>query len=466
MKTAGLSVSRRSFLRATAWAWAGIQIVPRRVLGAPDAPAPSNSIRLAAVGIGGVGHSQVRHCVEAGFSIAALCDIDEDYAGRTHAQYPGARRYRDFREMLDAEGDRIDAVYCGTPDHTHAVISLAALRKKKHVLTVKPLTRTVREARVLAAAAREAGVMTQMTASSAATETGCRTCEFLQAGLIGDVTQVHIWSDRPIWPQGMVRPPGSVPVPKSFDWDLWLGPAPKRPYVDRWPDEFVGVLGRGASHGRPNVYHPFNFRGWHDFGTGALGDMGCHHFNTPRRALKLGAPVAVSATSTRTMDETWPLGSIVTWDFPAREGLAPVRVTWYDGGIKPPRPPELEPDRQLPAMGILYVGTKGSLLGDGTDSVPRLIPEARMKAAALPGKTLPRSKDLYREWIDAIQGGPAPSEHWPDSGAPLTELVLLGNAALRVPGKRLAWDPAAMRFPNCPEATKLLTPEYQNGWTL
>jgi hypothetical protein len=166
------------------------------------------------------------------------------------------------------------------------------------------------------------------------------------------------------------------------------------------------------------------------------------------------------------MDETWPLGSIVTWDFPARDGLAPVRVTWYDGGLKPPRPPELEPDRPLPTMGILYVGTRGTLLGDGTDSVPRLIPEERMKAATLPEKTLPRSKDLYHEWLAAIQGGPAPSEHWPDCGAPLTELVLLGNAALRVPGKRLAWDPAAMRFPNCAEATKLLTPEYQNGWSL
>ncbi len=466
MKTMGRSVSRRSFLHAAAAAWAGIQIVPRRVLGAPGAPSPAGTIRLAAVGIGGVGHSQIRHCVEAGFSVAALCDVDTEYAGKTHAQYPDARRYRDFREMLDAEGGRIDAVYCGTPDHTHAVISLAALRKKKHVLTVKPLTRTVREARVLADAARDAGVMTQMTASSSATESGCRTCEFLQAGLVGDVTEVHIWSDRPIWPQGMARPAGSDEVPRHLDWDLWLGPAPKRPFVDRWPAELVGVLGRGARHGRPNVYHPFNFRGWYDFGTGALGDMGCHHFNTPRRALKLGAPSAVSATSTRTMDESWPLGSIVTWDFPAREGLAPVRVTWYDGGLKPPRPPELEPDRPLPAMGILYIGTKGKLLGDGTDSVPRLIPEARMKAAALPDKTLPRSKDLYREWMDAIQGGPAPSEHWPDCGAPLTELVLLGNAALRVPGKRLEWDPAAMRFPNSPEATKLLTPAYENGWTL
>jgi len=447
-------------------AWAGIQVVPRRVLGAPGTPSPADSIRLGAIGIGGVGHGQIRNCVAAGFSVAALCDVDETYAAKTHAQYPDARRYRDFREMLDAEGDRIDAVYCGTPDHTHAVISLAALRKKKHVLTVKPLTRTVREARVLADAAREAGVRTQMTASSAATETGCRTCEFLQAGLIGDVTAVHIWSDRPIWPQGMARPPGTDPVPRTLDWNLWLGPAPMRPFVDRWPEGLIGVLGRGARHGRPNVYHPFNFRGWHDFGTGALGDMGCHHFNTPRRALKLGAPTTVSATSTRTMDETWPLGSIVTWDFPAREGLAPVRVTWYDGGLKPPRPPELEPARVLPSMGILYVGTKGTLLGDGTDSVPRLIPEERMKAAALPEKTLPRGKELYREWLDAILGGPAPSEHWPDCGSPLTELVLLGNAALRVPGRCLEWDPAAMRFPNCPEATKLLAPVYENGWTL
>ncbi len=462
MKTPDRSVSRRSFLRATAVAWAGIHAVPRRAIGAP----PSAALRLGAVGVGGVGHNQIRHCVEAGFSVAALCDVDSVFAAKTFNEYPDARRYRDFREMLDAEDDRIDAVYCGTPDHTHAIISLAALRKRKHVLTVKPLTRTIREARVLADAARAAGVMTQMTASSAVTESGCRTCEFIQAGLIGDVTGVHIWSDRPIWPQGMARPAGVDPVPATLDWDLWLGPATKRPFIERWPEDAMGVLGHGTRHARPSVYHPFNFRGWHDFGTGALGDMGCHHFNTPRRVLKLGAPSAVSATCTRVMDETWPLGSIVTWEFPAREGLAPVRVTWYDGGLKPPRPAELESDRPLPGMGILYIGTRGTLLGDGADGVPRLIPEERTKTASLPEKTLPRSKDLYREWIAAIQGGAAPSEHWPDCGAPLTELVLLGNAALRVPGRRLDWDPAAMAFPNCPEATKLLTPTYENGWTL
>jgi hypothetical protein len=268
----------------------------------------------------------------------------------------------------------------------------------------------------------------------------------------------------------MTRPPGADPVPRTLDWDLWLGPAPERPYKAAWPDDHHarGQIKAAADWiaGYVGVYHPLNFRGWWDFGTGALGDMGCHHFNTPRRALKLGCPAAVSATSTKIMPESWPLASIVTWEFPAREGMPPVTVTWYDGGLKPPRPVELEAGRELPADGILYVGDKGKMMHGGAGGVPRLIPEEKMKACTLPPKTLVRRSGIYGEWAEAAAGGEKPSEDWPACAAPLTELVLLGNVALRVGNKRLEYDAQNLRFTNDESATKLLKPEYRNGWTL
>jgi len=458
--------TRRRFLGQAAAALASVRIVPGLVLGGPPKTAPSDRVNLAGVGVGGVGRGQIRACKAAGFHIAALCDVDDGYARKTYDQYPQARRYRDFRRMLETEGDRIDAVYCGTPDHTHALISLAALKKRKHVLTVKPLTRTVRESRVLAEAAKAAGVMTQMTASPASTESGCRTCELIRDGAVGDIHEVHIWSNRPFWPQGMTRPAGADPVPKSLDWDLWLGPAPKRPFKDKWPNSAMPVQQTNWRHTQDAIYHPWNFRGWYDFGTGALGDMGCHHFNTPRRALKLGCPVAVGATSTRVMAESWPLAAIVTWEFPKRDRMPPVRVVWYDGGLKPPRPAELEPGRAMPGDGILYVGSKGKMLAHGTSGIPRIIPESKMKAYTPPPRKLPRRSGIYGEWIEAIRGGRAPSETWQTCAAPLTEIVLLGNIAVRVGSRRLAYDGANMRFTNSDEANKLLSPTYCNGWKL
>jgi len=457
-------LSRRKVLVATGGALSTLAIVPRRVIGRGQTPL-SEKPALAAVGVGGVGYGQVQRCESAGFQVVALCDVDQVYAKRAFDRWPQARRYRDFREMLQAEGDRIDAVYCGTPDHTHAVVSMAALKARKHVLTVKPLTRTIWEGRKLAEEAAKAGVMTQMTASPASTEPGCRTCEMIWDGVIGDVTEVHIWSNRPLWPQGMVRPAGSDPVPETFDWDLWLGPAPRRPFVAQWPEGALPLLQTISSRPRKAVYHPWNFRGWYDFGTGALGDMGCHHWNIPRRALRLGHPTAVSATSTKVMQESWPLASIVTYEFPARGDMPPLRVTWYDGGLKPPRPPELEEDRRLPSSGILYIGTKGTMVGSGTSGIPELIPKPKMKAYQQPPKTLERRSGIYGEWIEAIRGGPVPSEHWPQCAVPLTELVLLGCIAVRL-GKYLKWDGPNMRFTNSEEANKLIKPDYENGWTL
>ena len=457
-------ITRRDTLKAAA-AVAAAAIVPRHVLGGPGKTAPSDRINLAGVGVGGVGHGQIGNCAEVGFHVAVLCDIDQLYAKRSYDKYPQARRYRDFREMLETEGDKIDAVYCGTPDHTHAVVSMAALKKRKHVLTVKPLTRTVAEGRALAAESARAGVATQMTASPASTESGCRTCELIWDGAIGDVTEAHIWSNRPLWPQGMLRPPGEDPVPETFDWDLWLGPAPKRPFKNVWPKGSTELAVAPSGKNRNGVYHPWNFRGWYDFGTGAMGDMGCHHFNTPRRALKLGHPTAVSASATRRLAESWPLASIITWEFPKRHGMPATRVLWYDGGLMPPRPAELETGRNLPSSGILYVGTKGKMLATGTSGVPRIIPETKMKAYTLPPESLARRSGIYGEWIEAIRGGQPTSETWHTDAVPLTEIVLLGALAART-GQHLTWDPKKVEFPNSRTASKLLHPDYQNGWKL
>jgi hypothetical protein len=254
-------------------------------------------------------------------------------------------------------------------------------------------------------------------------------------------------------------------VPETFDWDMWLGPAPKRPWVSEWPAGSLALDQVNRFKPRAAVYHPWNFRGWYDFGTGALGDMGCHHWNTPRRALKLGHASAVSASSTKIMDESWPLASIITYEFPARDSMPPVKIVWYDGGLKPPRPAELEADRSMPRDGIIYRGTKGVMMASGTSNVPRLLPESKMKAYTLPPSTLVRRSGIYGEWFEAVTGGEAPSEHWPDCAVPLTELVLLGCVAVRV-GGYLKWDGPNMRFTNSGDANKLLKPQYQNGWNL
>jgi len=345
------SVSRRDFLYGAGATFAALTIVPSHVLGRVGRVPPSETIQVAGIGIGGVGSGQIRSISQqANTKIVALCDVDDVYAKKTYDNFPKARIYRDFREMLEAEDDKIDAVYCGTPDHTHAVISIPAIKKGKHVCCVKPLTRTIFESRTLVKAAQQAKVATQVTASSNTKDSACRLCEMIWDGAIGDVREAHCWSNRPLWPQGMLRPSWEDEVPKTLDWDLWIGPAPMRPFVSEWREGDL-TLHQVKARKRPRaaVYHPWNFRGWWDFGTGALGDMGCHHFNTVFKALKLRYPTSISASATRVYDETAPLASIVTFNFPAREGMPPLRLFWYDGGLKPPRPPELEEGRNLPA---------------------------------------------------------------------------------------------------------------------
>jgi predicted dehydrogenase len=450
-------VSRRSFSKSSAVAAFTFNIVPRHVLGGEGQTPPSDKITLAGIGVGGVGHAQVKSCAETGFQIAALCDVDDLHAKKTFDRFPQARRYRDFRELLASEGDKIDAVYCGTPDHSHAIITLAALRAKKHVCCVKPLTRTVEECRAVFAAAKTAGTATQVTTRPNTNEEGCRTTELIAAGAIGAVREVHVWSYRPVWPQGMPgRPSGEDPVPDTLDWKLWIGPAAMRPFKNEWPEGNPIPDLPPKNWGGRKVYHPFNFRGWWDFGTGALGDMGCHYLNTPYRALKLGYPARVSASTSRRYDESFPLASIVTYDYPAREGLPETRVVWYDGGLRPPKPREMSGD--LPDEGVLYIGDEGKMVFQNI-----LDPARAEKFASVP-KTLPRRPGTWGEWLTACKGGERAGCDFAWSG-PLTEFVLLGDIALRT-GKPIDFDAAAVRITNAPEADALLRQPYHNGWSL
>ena len=452
------TLNRRTFLKASAASVFAFNLIPRHVLGGEGYTSPSDRITLAGVGIGGVGNDQIKACAAAGFEVVALCDVDDLHAKKTYDIFPQARRYRDFRDMLATEKDQIDAVYCGTPDHTHAIITLAALRAKKHVCTVKPLTRTVEEARAVMAAAQASGTATQVTAQPNTSDWGCRITERIQAGVLGDVTEVHVWSYRPVWPQAIPqRPDGADPVPDTLDWNLWIGPAPMRPFKDQWPDGSPIPDLPTRNWGGNKIYHPFNHRGWWDFGTGALGDMGCHYLNTPYRALKLGYPSAVSATSTRMYEESFPLASIVTYDYPAREGLPPVRIVWYDGGLKPPCPKEMG-DKDLPEESILYIGTKGIMLGDVI-----LDAELEAKAKTIPA-TLTRRGNTWKEWFEACNGGEPAGCHF-GLGGVLAEFVLLGDIALRT-GKRIVYDPQAVRITNDAEADALLRQPYHNGWKL
>ena len=439
-------------------------IVPRHVLGGQGYVAPSGRTTLGGVGIGGVGASQIPGCAKAGFQIEALCDVDDVHAKKTYDRFPQARRYRDFREMIAAEGDRLDAVYCGTPDHTHAFVTLAALRAGKHVCCVKPLTRSLEECRVVVDEAKKAGVATQVTATPCTSENACRVCEIIDSGILGDVVEAHAWTNRPSWPQGMPAYPSfTSPVPGTFDWNLWLGSSERRPYADRWPAESPLLKMCPATWGRSAVYHPFNHRGWYDFGAGALGDMGCHQANTFYRALALGHPSMVAATCTRRSDVAYPLASIVTYDYPKRGKFPELRLVWYDGLIRPPSPKSMH-GKELPKEGVLYVGTKATMLVGGLVDGIRILDQRLNELAKTIPATLPRRGDIWKEWLDACRGGEKAgcSFEWAEL---ITEFVLLGNLAVRT-GRAVAFDPAALRVANNTDADALLRLRYHNGWSL
>jgi len=449
--------SRRKFIGAASAAAAGMMVVPRHVVGATQKKkAPSDTLNIACIGVGGMGFSDTRGVRSE--NIVALCDVDDEMMADLlrserlepgeKAMYEKAAKYRDFRRLLEKEKG-VDAVTVTTPDHTHAVIAMAAIKLGKHVYVQKPLTHTSKEARLLAQAAKEARVTTQMGNQGHAGEGARLICEWIWDGAIGDVREVHCWTNRPIWPQGIDAPKEIPSVPSTVDWDVWLGPAPFRPYHP--------------------AYHPFKWRGLWDFGTGALGDMGAHIFDQPFWALKLKSPVSVQASSTPFTKDYYPWAEVVTYEFAAREGMGPLTLTWWDGGLMPPRPPELEPGRMMgdEGGGVLFRGDKGLIMCSVYGENPRLIPESRMQEYKRPEKTIPRSPGIREEWIEAIKKGAKSTTDFAYSG-PLTEAMLLANVAVRLKDRnmKLLWDGEKMGFTNLPEADEFLHFEYRPGWSL
>lgn len=444
-------ITRRQFLRSTAQATAAFTILRA---GSARTYAANEKLNIAAIGAAGQAASDIDQLKSQ--NIVALCDVDWRHAAGTFKAFPTAKQFKDYRKMLNSIHGEIDAVIVATPDHHHAFASMAAIRLGKHVYCEKPLTHSVGEARDVTKAARAAKVATQMGNQGQASEETRRLQEFLLDDAIGSVREAHIWTDRPsrglfneYWPQGVTQPTDRPAVPDTLDWDLWLGPAPARPYHP--------------------AYLPFKWRGWWDFGTGALGDIGCHSFDPVFRALKLGAPVSVEASSTRANEDTYPLGSMITYQFPARGNLPALKLVWYDGGLRPPRPEPLRDGDLMGDNGHLLIGERGVLATDMRKW--RLYPEKLAREYGEPPKKLSRSPGHHQEWITACKGGAAAGSNF-DWAGPLTETVLLGNVALRVNLRekltrvKLLWDSEKFSFPNLPAADAALRREYRSGWSL
>lgn len=475
--------TRRAFLKKASVAAAGITIVPRHVLGGPGFIAPSDQIRIATVGAGGKGHSDTWRASgmnkaggRAKEQIVALCDVDSQTAAKTFAMFPKAKQYKDYRKMLAEMDDEIDAVIVSTPDHMHAPVGMDAISRGKHVYIQKPLAHDVYEARMLTEAARKYNVVTQMGNQGSSSDDIRRICEWIGSGIIGNITQVHAWTNRPVWEQAMYRPTEKIEVPSHIDWDLFVGSAPERPYHP--------------------TYHPFGWRGWWDFGTGALGDMACHIIDPAVRALKLKYPTHVQAFAPfKVKDwsrvnsfESPPLATIVHYDFAARDEMPGVRLSWYDGGMMPPRPAELMDDEPMGNWdgGVIFEGDQGKIMCDCYGANPRLLPLKNMINFQEPKQTIARVKDENHQqnWISAIRGEAEASSGF-DYAGPLTEIVLMGNLAIRSlyaqeeredrgkkymaytgTGIRLAWDGEAMNITNYEPANQFVKREYRDGFGL
>jgi len=504
-------LSRRDFLAQTATAALGFSIVPRNVLGGAGYVPPSDKVNIAFIGVGSQGlRVMLRFLRQPDVQGIAVCDpsktdanypqwdthefchsvrellgvqsgwdwlspdgpiqlshslrvtggvagrepcqkIVEAYYGaqRRSGEYRGCSAYRDFRELLEKEKS-LDAVVVCTTDNLHAVVSAAAMKAHKHVFCQKPLTHTIYEARRIAEIARDTSVATQIAVANQASEDTRLLCEWIWSGAIGPVREVINWSSRPFWPQGLERPKEAEPVPDGLDWDLWLGPAPERPFN--------------------HAYLPFVWRGWADFGCGALGDMGSYSFDTIFRVLKLEAPASIEASSSDRYEETYPLASVIHFNFPSRGDMPPVKFTWYDGGLKPPRPDELEENRPLKGdgeeedEGLLFVGDRGKILCAFNGGNPKIIPQPKMDSFQQPPKTLPRSPGNEREWLDACKGSKVkPGGNFEFEGL-VTETLLLGNVATRM-GQKLTWDRPSL-IVNSDVAQKWVRPERRKGWEL
>jgi len=444
-------ISRREFMGGLAASAAAVTIVPAGVLGRD---APSNKLNIATIGSGGRARANINGCGTE--NIVAMCDVHDEQAARLFDAHPKAAKYKDFRLMLDKMDKSIDAVIVSTPDHTHAVAAMRAIRMGKHVYCEKPLAHSIGEVRQITEAARRHKVQTQMGNQGHSSEQIRMMCEWVDDGAIGDIRQVYTWSSRPsggaAFAVNMKRPEDRPPVPEGLDWDLWLGPAPYRPYH---PD-----------------YLPFKWRGWIDFGTGALGDMGCHILDPVFWALKLAEAETIEVEATTThfdpeiMNETYPVASVVRYKFPARGDMPPLELTWSDGRLRPPRPDDMEMNRKFGGEGGLLIGENGNIMhGSHGAGGLRIVPESKMKAYELPPKTLPRSKGHHEDWMLACKGGEPASSNF-DYGGPLTEMALLGVLAIRNQNRKLIWDVKNMRITNDREADKYVKPPYREGWTL
>ncbi len=472
----GNQISRRSFLTTGATAAAGFMIVPRHVLGGRGYTAPSDRLRVAGIGVGGKGESDIAEFAKGPADIVALCDVHDSRAANSVKRFPKAKYYRDYREMLDKEHKNIDAVSVSTPDHNHAVQAMAAMQLGKHVYVQKPLTHDIYEARKLTEAAKKYKVVTQMGNQGASGDGVRQLMEWYNAGLIGDVHTVYCWTNRPVWPQGIAWPAEKAEVPKDLDWNLWLGTAPEKDYV--------------------NKLVPFNWRGWWDYGTGALGDMGCHIVEPPFRVLGLGYPTSAECSvGSVYVDEfkrgyfpdSCPPSSHVILNFKGKNG--DIKLHWMDGGIQPARPEELGPNERMGdpdgSNGAIFVGTKGKMMCGTYGMYPSLLPTTRSKEVNVP-KTIARVPEgHYVQWVNACIAGYGKKELSApfDIAGPLTETVLMGNLAIRsydirtpkadgkgfnYPGRaiKLLWDGPNMKITNFEEANQFVKRNYRNGFTL
>jgi hypothetical protein len=428
----------------------------------------NDKINVACIGVGGKGDSDTDDSARCGGNIVGLCDVDLNTLNKKAQKYPQAKKYQDFRKMLDELEKSIDAVTVSTPDHVHGVACVMAMKMGKHIYCQKPLTQTVSEARLMRKLAKDQKLATQMGNQGSAGSGLRRAVEVIQAGVLGPVRELHVWSNRPVWPQGLIRPAGEDPVPAELDWDLWIGPAAMRPF-------------------KKGVYHGFNWRGWYDFGTGALGDMACHTVNMPFRALNLGYPTVVECEETSQLfPETFPKTSRIRFEFPERAGMVPLKFWWYDGNpsdpsVKPLRPnPELtkeiaEMRDRMPGSGCLLVGDKGKLFSPddyGGQFYLMLKGEKEYLSGnnheaikSIP-QTIPRSPGHNEEWFRMMRDGtPAYSNF--DIAAYLTEIILLGCIAMRVGvGRRMDWDGPKMKSTNIKEAAQFVERKNRKGWKL
>ena len=461
--------SRRDFLRATSLAAAGFFIVPRHVLGRGFV-APSDKLTIAGIGAGGKGKSDLFEFSKSPHAnVAFLCDVDDRQITDSVKRFPNAKRYKDFREMLDKEHKNIDAVSVSIPDNVHAVAALAAMQLGKHVYVQKPMTHDIYEARLLTEAAKRYKVVAQMGNQGASGDGVRQMQEWYNAGIIGDAHSIRVWTNRPVWPQGFGKPKTTDEIPKELDWDLWLGPA----QFEEYHKEYV----------------PFNWRGFWTFGTGALGDMGCHLIDPAFKTVGLGYPSEVECSEGNVMEKMWspsyypescPISSSVILKFPGKNGKPDVKLYWMDGGIIPERPEELGPDEQMGGGdgGVIIEGTKGKMMCGTYGANPTLLPTARTKEVNVP-KTLARVPEgHYVQWVNACIAGYGKNELSSpfEYAGPLTETILMGNLALRswnirgaggkgFPGrKKLLWDAVNMKITNFDEANQFVRREYRKGW--